>query len=377
MRSRKQILTIILLLAAVSFGACRKSATDQPGVTSPGSSTAGEQLPVGGMAVAADTKFFRGSIGDALGLQMKLLRTGDVLAGSYFYQKVGTTIGLAGTIDKDGNVTLEEFDPAGKKTGIFKGQWKTDSVGIIEISGNWTNPNGEKKTAFKVRQEPIEFSNGVEIVAKQIKEANKKLKYEIAANYPQLTGSSDPNFEKFNQAVRTLINRSIGGFKKDMAPTPTPTPDPDSTITPPVYEDTGSDITVDYTVALAKDDLISVEFSISSYYAGAAHPNANAEVINFDLKNGKLLKLADFFNPGTKYLPAISAQCIKDLTAIAQKQGTDGMWMRGGFNAERDPKPRTIKTGPSPKKDWASRSILTRWPPMRPALNMYSCLTRR
>lgn len=324
----------MLLVAAVAFCACRKSNNDQPGRANPGSSTAGQQQPEGGVAAVADTKFFRGSIGSALGLQMKLARTGDSLAGSYFYQKVGTTIGLAGTIDKDGNVTLEEFDPAGKKTGVFKGQWKTDRDGVIEITGSWTNPNGEKKTAFTLRQEPIEFSNGVELVAKQIKETNKKLKYEIAANYPQLTGSSDPNFEKFNQAVRSLINRNIGGFKKNMAPTPEPTPDPDSTITPPIYEDTGSDITVDYTVALAKDDLISVEFNVSSYYARAAHPNANAEVITFDLKNGKLLKLADLFNPGAKYIPAISAQCIKDLTAIAQKQGTDGMldeqWIQRG-----------------------------------------------
>ncbi len=339
MSLRKQILTTVFLVAVVSLGACRKSAPSQS-ATNPGSSVDGQQQPVGGVAAAADTKFFRGSIGSALGLQMKLVRVGDALTGSYFYQKVGTKIDLRGTVDKDSNVTLEEFDPSGKQTGIFKGQWKTDGDGIIEITGDWTNPKGEKKTAFTLRQEPIELSNGVEIAAKQIKENNKKLKYEIAANYPQLTGSSDPNFEKFNQAVRGLINRNIGAFKKDMVPGPEPEASPDSSVTPPDYGNTGSDITIDYTVALAKDDLISVEFNVSSYYAGAAHPNSNAEVINFDLKNGKLLKLAELFNPGAKYLQTISAHCIKDLTAIAQKQGSDGMldeqWIQRG--AGTDPK---------------------------------------
>lgn len=326
-------LLIPLLLALVVCGACRRAAGPNAPAANPGSATEASQNPAGGAATVAETRFFRGSIGSSLGLQMKLVREGETLSGSYAYQKVGTKIDLRGTIDKDGNVTLEEFDTAAKQTGIFKGQWKPDNDGVVEITGSWTNPKGEKKTNFSLRQEPIEFSNGVEIVSRQIKEKNKKLKYEIAANYPQLTGSADPNVEKFNQTVRSLINRHIGGFKKDMVPAENE-PTPDSTVSPPVYEDTGSDISIDYTVALAKDDLISIGFNISSYYAGAAHPNSSAEVVNYDLKNGKQLKLADLFQPGAKYVQAIAAFCVKDLTALARKQGADGMldeqWIQRG-----------------------------------------------
>ena len=150
---------------------------------------------------------------------MKLVREGEKLTGSYFYQKVGTKIDVRGTVDKDGNVSLEEFDNGGKQTGVFKGIWKQGDDGSIEISGNWTKPNSDKKTAFSLHEEPIEFSNGVEIVPRQIKEKNKKLKYEVDAEYPQLTGSVDPNFEKFNQTVRSLITRKVNEFKKEMAPT--------------------------------------------------------------------------------------------------------------------------------------------------------------
>ena len=59
---------------------------------------------------------------------MKLVRTGDQLAGSYFYQKIGTRINLRGNVDKDGNLTLEEFDQAGKQTGLFKGIWTVDAA---------------------------------------------------------------------------------------------------------------------------------------------------------------------------------------------------------------------------------------------------------
>jgi hypothetical protein len=64
---------------------------------------------------------------------------------------------------------------------------------------------------------------------------------------------------------------------------------------------------------------VSVEFKVGSYYQGAAHPNSYSEVINYDLKNGKQLKLGDLFKPGAKYLQAIAMYCIADL----KKQGKD------------------------------------------------------
>jgi uncharacterized protein DUF3298/peptidoglycan-N-acetylmuramic acid deacetylase PdaC-like protein len=333
----RQVLITCLLVALFVVGGCRKSSGPNTPAANPGSATEAQQHPEGGAATVAETRYFSGSIGSALGLQMKLVREGEALTGSYAYQKVGTKIDLRGSVDKDGNVTLEEFDSGARQTGIFKGQWKLDSDGLVEITGNWTNPKGEKKTTFSLSQEPIEFSNGVEIVSRQIKEKNKKLKYEVAVDYPQLAGSTDPNFEKFNQTVRSLVNRHVGGFKKDMVSAESE-PTPDSTVSPPVYEDTGSDITIGYTVALAKNDLISIQFVVSSYYAGAAHPNSSSEVVNFDLKNGKQLKLAELFQPGAKYVQAISNYCVKDLTALAQKQGADGMldeqWIQRGAGSD-------------------------------------------
>ena len=177
----------------------------------------------GGTTVVAETKHFKGSIGTSLDLQMKLVRTGDQLAGSYFYQKVGTRIDLRGNVDKDGNLTLEEFDPSGKQTGLFKGIWTVDQKdGLITLAGNWSKPpnqkDSDKKTAFSVHEEPISFTGDVDLVSKQIKENNKKLNYEIAAQYPQLTGGNNPNLEKFNQAARAVVTRKVAGFKKDMTP---------------------------------------------------------------------------------------------------------------------------------------------------------------
>jgi uncharacterized protein DUF3298/peptidoglycan-N-acetylmuramic acid deacetylase PdaC-like protein len=337
MNLQRQLFIALVLIAFFSISACRKTSTPAEQTATSPADGAERQHPEGGITTVAETKFFKGSIGSALGLQMKLVREGENLTGSYFYQKVGKKIDVRGTVDKDGNVTLEEFDANGKQTGVFKGVWKQGETGASEIAGNWTKPNSDKQSPFLLHEEPIEFSCGVEIVARQIREKNKKPKYEIEAQYPQLTGSVDPNFQKFNQTVRSLITKKVADFKKEMEPEAAEEPATDAP-GGPADESLGSDITIGYTVALARDDLISIEFTVSSYSAGAAHPNSYTEVVNFDLKNGKQLKLSDLSLPGSKYVQTLSTYCVQDLKKQAKAQGADAMldddWIQKGAGSD-------------------------------------------
>jgi len=324
---RKQPLILLALVSAYSFTACRKASTPaEQTQANPPTIREQYQHPQGGTTPAGETRYFKGAIGNALGLQMKLVREADKLTGTYSYQKVGTKIDVRGTIDSGNNVVLEEFDANGKQTGVFKGFWKTGDNGLIEIAGNWTKPNSSKSTPFSLQQEPIEFTSGVEIIARQIKEKNKKLKYEIDAEYPQLTDSTDPNFEKFNQAARGLVTKQVSAFRKQMTE--------NASVENPVDSETGSDLSAGYSIALAQDDLISVQFDIGGYSAGAAHPNSYADVINFDLRNGKQLRLSDLFKPGAKYLPALSSHCVQDLKKQSKQKGADGIldddWIQRG-----------------------------------------------
>lgn len=316
--------TCLIIACLVVSPGCRKTSTPPPTAPPVETATPSPELShvVGGETPAPQTKYFKGSIGSSLDLQMKLVRTGDQLAGSYFYQKIGTRINLRGNVDKDGNLTLEEFDQAGKQTGLFKGIWTVDARdGLINLAGNWSKPPGEKgsekKTAFSVHEEPIAFTGDVEIASKSIKESNKKLRYEIEAKYPQLTGSANPNFEKFNQAARALVSKEVSDFKKGMQP------EGDDELEPPSDESSGSDLSVSYTVSLAQDDLVSIKFDVSNYEAGAAHPHPYSHVLNYDLKNGKQLKLSDLFKPGARFLQTIATYCIADLKKQAKDLPVD------------------------------------------------------
>ena len=222
MNLQKSFLAILFLVLLIGGSACRKQATvtqtSAPAPVANAPSPEQYHQADGGVLSIPQTKFFKGSIGSRLGLQMKLTRDGERITGNYFYQKVGTKIDLKGTIDKDNNLTLEEFDAGGKQTGLFKGSWITDKDdGLVSVAGNWSKPNGEKKTAFSLHEEPIEFTGGVELAAKQLKETNKKLNYEIDAVYPQATGAADNRFDKFNQEARNLVAKRIGEFKKQVA----------------------------------------------------------------------------------------------------------------------------------------------------------------
>lgn len=295
------LLSVCCLFLVILSG-CRKQQAPTQQAAKVETATA-QQAAAGGVTPALETKYFRGSIGSTLGLQMKLFRDGEKLLGSYYYQKIGKKIDLRGSIDQYSNVVLEEFDASGKQTGTFKGLWSTDEDGLLKIAGNWTAPNGTQPTAFSLHQEPIEFTGPVEIATKQINENNKKLKYEIAVEYPQITGSTNPAVEKFNQQARAQVTKEVSEFRAAMV----------ESAGEEFATTSGSDLGIGYTVALARDDLISVEFSTGSYYRGAAHPNSHSQVLNFDLKNGKPLRLADLFKPGAKYLQTIADYCIKDL----------------------------------------------------------------
>lgn len=303
-------LALVIIVGIVAAG-CRRNSTPPP--TAPPLAPPQPLQPVnavGGNTLLTETKYFKGSIGTSLDLQMKLYRTGDQLSGSYFYQRIGSRINLRGKIEADGRFVLDEFDPAGKQTGVFKGLWTVDAQdGLIRLAGNWSKPPGEKgsdkMTAFSVQEEPIALSGDVDLSAKQIKETNKKLMYEIAAQYPQFSGGNNPNFEKFNQAVRASVTKRVAEFKKDMEAEEGEELRPEGSM--------GSDLTIGYEIALAQDDVVSVRFDVGSYYQGAAHPNSYTDVINYDLKNGKQLNLADLFKPGSKYLQAIATYAIAEL----------------------------------------------------------------
>jgi hypothetical protein len=329
---RTSLLLLSLVVALMTLGACRKPASNQQ---TNSNDAAVHEAAVGGKALTGDKFYFRGTIAGNLSIEMNLTRDGERLSGTYFYPKVGKNINLAGTVDKDGNVELKESDDSGNVTGIFKGKWKpavpSPDPNLNEIEGKWSKPDGSKETEFQVDQQPIEFTVAVRVTPKVIKEANKAKHYTIDAEYPQIEG--DARFDNFNREVRSLVTKDVAAFK-----TAENSEETDAGSETPA-ETLDSTLSISYEIRCATDDLISVEFTEASYERGAAHGNSNTTVVNYDVKNGKKLALADLFNAKSNFISVLSAYCIKDLREQSKKD-KDGMldeeMMKSGASPQAD-----------------------------------------
>lgn len=311
---------LLLLTGSIAVGACHKQTNHLENAKSNAPAQQQEQpqgAPTGeGISPAGEKFYFRGTIGANNKIEMVLVRDGEQLTGSYSYPKVGKNLDLKGAVDKVGNLELKESDENGRATGVFKGKWKPageiPELGLGSIEGKWSRPDGSKQTDFSLSQQAFELSASIHVLTKVIKETNKQGRYTIDVEYPQLEG--DRRFDKFNQAVQSLITQEVAEWKK----AETFSAAEAGIELPP--ETQNSELWIEYDFRLATDDLISVQFNEGAYSRGAAHPNSFTKVLNYDVKNGKKLSLADLFNPKSNYLNVISQYCIRDLKQQSKKQ---------------------------------------------------------
>jgi hypothetical protein len=268
-------------------------------------------------AQSSDGTRFKGNVAQSR-FEMTLRREGDKLEGSYFYAKSGAAnrLSLRGTIDANGQFTLQEFDAGGKQTGEFKGTWKDDpNQSGATLDGEWRKPGDKEPQYFSASEQIISFTNGTQIVDRQIKESVKAKRLDLFAEYPELTGSTSA--AAFNQLVKARITKELADFRKQMMSITAA----DLKMLP---EGMNNYIDIGYSVEYADNDLISVNF-LEGTFTGGVHPNYNYFTVTYDLKNGRELKLSELFKPGAKYLEAISAYAIKDLQSRKMPDSDENM----------------------------------------------------
>ncbi|MEW6126280.1 MAG: DUF3298 and DUF4163 domain-containing protein [Acidobacteriota bacterium] len=328
----------ITMILAVSIVACsnKKDTNDAPSVATQASPQAPDLTPPAaptptGKLVEAPAKFNKTLVGTLNGnieIQMNLTRDGKNLSGSYFYENVREPIELSGTVEKDGSCKITELI-GDQETGVFKGRINGEELGgvtSLRFEGTWAKPNGEKAMSFALQEQRFVLNGGLlNIVNKKLQEENKKQHYEYEASYPQLDGVKDAKTDGFNKAIAGMINSQVSRFKKD-APESFNADDPEQV----------SGLWIDYHVTFASDELISVVFDMSEYSAGAAHPNSYSTTFNYDLRNGKEIKLRELF-ANANFLQVIANHCTRTLTARLKKiEAYDETMVKDGASAKAD-----------------------------------------
>ena len=279
------------------------------------------------VSAQAVTKTFRGYI-SGNPIQMSLTRDGDKLSGNYSYTRIGKELKLAGTIDAEGKFKLKETDAMGKTTGEFSGKWiDEETANGVSLEGEWRKPNAKNTLGFYATEQVIEFTNGAKIASKNFTENNKPKRFTITAEYPELSGISAGTAAKFNELSKTLATSSTAEFRKDMMA---------QTAEDLKYLPDGinSYLEVSYNVEWATNDVVSIKF-LESFFNGGIHPSYATSVLNFDLKSGKEIKLADLFQPNSNYLKMISDYSIADLKTRLTDLSDDD-WIATGAEAKEE-----------------------------------------
>jgi len=272
-----------------------------------------------------ETKYFSGTIGEAR-VQMILQRNGGDLKGTYYYVKVGKNLNLSGSVD-EGNFTLTEKNANGAKTGEFSGRWsKEEGIENHSLSGEWKNPAKTKTLDFYLTEEMMFFTKGANLKPKSFSETNKTKLFEMSAEYPEITGV-EPSIEaKFNLLAKNKVMNEIAKFRKDfLAQTA------EDLKFFKEYDRTNS-VEISYSIAHADDKIVSISFG-NYYDTGGAHPNGYSFTLNFDLKTGRELTLADLFKPNSNYLKVVSDYSIKNLKETFNEDADDE-WIKTGAGAD-------------------------------------------
>jgi hypothetical protein len=156
-------------------------------------------------------------------------------------------------------------------------------------------------------QAPTASNNKLDLVDQTIHEENADPKFNVNVVYPTVKGQ-----DAFNQAITDRMNKLVSAFKDDA----------EKAKGVPAPEGSFSGLDAKYTAHYAREKLISIEFTVSQYMVGAAHPNPYTITFNYDPAQSKELTLDDIL--AAPYVDFLSRSSIEALKKTGELEWEDG-----------------------------------------------------
>lgn len=186
---------------------------------------------------------------------------------------------------------------------------KLDAAQIKKYKADWVKRVQSKRNEQGAIAEASTNDSGV-LRYLQITEKSEEHSYEFEAAYPLIGADNSPPDSEINLCINAFVTRLLQRFrveamsrtaiKNDMKKGEFPT--------------TGLDgLGMSHEVVLFTRDVLSIEFQLVTYFAGAAHPNTVTKTQNFQRQPPLQLELRDLFQESSKYLEILSQYCVADL----------------------------------------------------------------
>jgi hypothetical protein len=137
-----------------------------------------------------------------------------------------------------------------------------------------------------------------------------QLVYTLSIEYPQFRPRADASLSEINARIRGYIGKMELRFRKESLACLEMQDERDRRHSTAWLRD---ELKVSFAVHLLTEDLVSIEFSLMTYGAGAVHPNSHTRTFNFRRKPTLELDLTDVVDPLSDYLQTFSQHCISEL----------------------------------------------------------------
>jgi hypothetical protein len=135
----------------------------------------------------------------------------------------------------------------------------------------------------------------ITLINDEFTEQEKHLTMNI--QYPKIALAQHPTLAKeANDVIVAFVENIKNDFRKNVS-------EISSEHTPNTFT---SDLTMRFTPLLLSPTIISIRFDASAYIAGAAHPNNQVRILNYNFAKHLLLSPTDLFASSTQALPFLS-----------------------------------------------------------------------
>jgi hypothetical protein len=178
---------------------------------------------------------------------------------------------------------------------------------------------------------PIELhGSSVRLKYLQTSNADDKNRYSFSAEYPEISPATDASASEINLSIAAFINNEHQGFRN----TATETAEYKKAAllaNPKAIASTWDDRSISFEIVSFHPDLLSIDFTIFNYSAGAAHPHHLSRPMNFFLSPyvRSIVRIEDLFKPQSSYLEFLSEFCVRALLSNRDEAFSRDWVLRG------------------------------------------------
>ncbi len=193
---------------------------------------------------------------------------------------------------------------------------KLDAAQIRLYKADWNRRVEAQRCAAALPAAPP-LTNGQTLVLRyfQIREKSEEYLYDFEGDYA-LVGTSDAVADAAtNQCISTFITSAHQNFREGALNSIEGKRKAKQMMTAGPRSQFGywDSLAISHRASLYTPKVLSLEFLMYSFGAGAAHGYAATKTMNFQLRPSRELHLTDVFNSSTDYLGTLSRYCLEDL----------------------------------------------------------------